>query len=201
VKRSFDLSPESSYWIFVSILLVTSVFFATSVEIRRNAWSGGGTAAVQSGDAVKLLQVIDGDELSVQHLATGESFVVRLLGIKAFDPKVNDPGLSEIGNAAVRELTGATQSASSLVVEYEENKADRAGRLLAWLRADDVDVGQQLVKDGYALAFVRYPQPREDSYLAAELEAQTRARGMWAIPKARERATALRKKWESERGE
>jgi endonuclease YncB( thermonuclease family) len=200
VKR-FDVSPESTYWTVVFVLAATSLYFATSVELRRGAWTSGGTEAVQSGDTVKVLQVIDGDEVSVQHTESGEAFVIRLLGIKAFDPKVNDPGLSEVGNAAVRELTGLTSGPGKLTVEYEENRSDSAGRLLAWLKADEQDVGERLIRDGYALAYVRYPQPRESRYLAAELQAQTRASGLWAIPKARERAVALRKKWESEREE
>lgn len=199
MKRSLDLSPESAYWTVVFVLLATSVYFAASVELRRGAWSSGGTEAVQSGDPVEVLQVIDGDEVSVKHKPTGETFVIRILGIKAFDPKVNDPGLSEIGDAAVRQLTGLTDG--PLVVEYDETKTDKSGRLLAWLRADDVDVGERLIRDGYALAYTRYPQGREDAYRAAELEAKTRGRGLWSIPRARERATALHEKWEAERGD
>ena len=64
--------------------------------------------------------------------------VVRLLGIKAFDPKVNDPGLSEVGNACVRALVRRFDSPGALVVEYDQYKSDKAERLVAeWVAAPD----------------------------------------------------------------
>jgi endonuclease YncB( thermonuclease family) len=199
-KRRFDVSPESAYWTIVALLLGTSAFFTASVELRRNAWQGFDTAQVVSGTEVKVLQVIDGDEVSVEG-PDGIAFVVRVLGIKAFDPKVNDPGLSEVGNACVRALTRRTESAGKLVVEFDERKTDKAGRLLAYLRKDEVDVGEALVHAGHALAYVRYPHAREGAYKAAELEAKTRGEGLWSIPAAVERANALHAKWEAERAE
>ena len=153
---------------------------------------------MRGGTGVMVVQVVAGDEVSVEGPG-GEAFVVRILGIKAFDPKVNDPGLSEVGNACVRSLTRRVEQPGALLVEFEENKSDKAGRLLAYLRKDEVDVGEALVRDGHALAYVRYGHPREGAYKAAELHASTRGEGLWSIPRAVDRARALREKWEADR--
>jgi endonuclease YncB( thermonuclease family) len=199
MKSAFDLSPNSVYGFIVAVLLGMSLFFGINVESRKRQWQTEKKGVeVASGAAVTVVQIIDGDEVSVS-AEDGSTFVVRILGIKAFDPKVNDPGLSEVGNAAVRHLEQVTKRAGAVTVEYDEKKMDRAGRLLAYLRADDRDVGEYLVREGHVLAYTRYPFSREQQYLAVEVEAKTRARGLWGIPKATIRAEALKGTWEAQR--
>ena len=84
-------------------------------------------------------------------------------------------------------------------MEYDEAKTDKAGRLLAYLKANDVDVGQALVEQGHALVYTRYPFSREEAYLGVEAVARTRGEGLWSNPKASIRAEALKATWEAQR--
>lgn len=185
----------AGYWLLIVALLSSATFFAVTVEGRRRQWRPSDGLVVESGTEVVALDVIDGDELAVR--AGTEVFVVRLLGIKAFDAKANDPVVSGLGLEAEQGLRAATLG--KLRVVYDEYKQDRAKRVLAYLESDDGDVGQRLVSEGKALVFLRYPFSREAPYLAAESKARSRAEGLWGNPKAAMRAMALGAAWKAQR--
>jgi len=181
----------------VGALFLLSAYFTLSVELRRARWSSGEEAtAVESGAAVEVVEVIDGDEVSV----SGEhgAFIVRLQGIKAFKAASNDFEIGPIGAACVRALRSLVRGREVTVV-FAEHKEDRAGRLVAYLEVDGQDVGRQLVDRGLALVYSKYPFDRERIYESAELRAKTRAEGMWGTPTARHRAEELKGRWGSER--
>lgn len=200
VKRP-DLSPDSVYWALIATLAASSVFFALSVELRRHRWSTGAAGAtLATGALVEVVQVLDGDEVSVK-LPGGSSVIVRLLGVKAFEPKVNEPGLSEYGDAAVQQLERLLARPAPLTLEFEAPQHDDAGRLLAYLRKDSVDVGATLIEGGIALAFTRYGFSREGAYVALQQRAKERAKGLWSSTRAIERAQALEEQWRAERAQ
>ena len=178
------------------LLAACSAYFVVSVQSRRALWAARRAVVVQSGDAVEILKVIDGDELSIR--GDAGPLVVRLLGIKSFKPSTNDPGLSQIGAACVSAIKRIVQG-KKMTVHFTKYRRDRAGRLLAYLHADGRDVGHVLLQQGHTIVFTRYPFSREKRYLAAELQARTRKRGLWANPRAELRATALKATWETQR--
>lgn len=185
----------TSYWLLIWALLSAAAFFAISAEQGRRDRRPKVDGIVESGTEVVAVEVIDGDELVVR--SDAQVFVVRLLGIKAFDAKANDPVVSGLGAAARQALSTATTG--PLHVVYEEPRKDKAGRLLAYVHAADGDVGARLIAQGHALAYVRYPFSREPSYLAAEGAARAKAAGLWSNPKAVVRATALGATWRAQR--
>lgn len=199
VRRLLDIAPDAAYWGVVVVLLALSAAFVVDVQSRRGAWATDkGAVDVASGTPVKVLQVIDGDEVSVAY--EGGSIVVRLLGIKAFDPKVQEPGIAAVGQSCALALERLTKADGvSVTVEYDEAKTDKVGRLLAYLKAGDVDVGLSLVEQGHAMVYTRYPFSREQPYLSAEAVARSRSEGLWANPKASLRAEALKATWEAQR--
>lgn len=196
-RDRFDISPTTAFWLVVSCLLICTLYFTISVEMRRFQWDERDPElTVESGEVVQVIQVIDGDEVSVKR--GDDVFVVRLLGTKCFSSKVNEPGISQIGaacEAALERLTADKQA----TVEFEEFKKDKAKRVLAYLRVGETDVGERLIRDGLSLTYTRYPFSREDRYLAAESAARTRARGIWGEPRATERAKALKIEWKTSR--
>ncbi|MFN3199434.1 MAG: thermonuclease family protein [Bradymonadia bacterium] len=196
-RDRFDISPTTAFWIVVSSLMICALFFTISVETRRGQWNEKDPELiVEAGEQVEVVQVIDGDEVSVKR---GEDvFVVRLLGIKCFSSKVNEPGISQIG-AACEATLNRLAAGKTGTVEFDEFKKDKAKRVLAYLKVAETDIGQQLVLDGLALTYTRYPFSREDSYLSAEETARTRARGLWGQPIATDRAKALKAEWKSSR--
>ena len=197
-RRGLAISPNAAFWTVMLELSACSAYFVFYVQSRRAVWAAKRAADVKSGDAVQLLKVIDGDELSVR----GKSgpFVVRMLGIKSFKPSTNDPGLSQVGMACVAAIKRILQD-KKITVEFTTHRRDKAGRLLAYLHAGGRDVGQLLLQQGHTIVFTRYPFGREKTYLGIEQEARTRKLGLWANARADMRATALKATWETQRGD
>lgn len=201
-KQRWDISPNQAFWGVVALLLCCSVYFVVNVELRRSQWQGKKSdPQIASGTQVTVTKIIDGDEVSVK--AGTNAFVVRLLGIKAFNSA--EPGLSGLGPAAMgameQILGGLGETKTKVIIEYDEYKRDRAGRVLAYLRANDRDVGEQLVQGGYVVAYTRYPFSREDRYLGAEQQAISRRLGLWANEKAVSRVSGWKGSWEATRQE
>ena len=180
-------------------LCALSIYFAIKVEQRRRTWrQHKGEIDIKSGAAVTLRGVLDGDELSVRH--EKRVFVVRLLGVRAFSPTINEPGIAHLGAQAAEALR-ATLREKKLTLHFKEKKRDKHKRLLAYLHADGKDVGFELVRRGLVLVYRRFAFAREPKYLAAELEVQRDKRGLWRSAKATMRATALEAAWQAQREE
>lgn len=200
VLRGLGISPTAAFWLVVLLLFGSSAYFTFQVEARRATWKAKkSTAKLANGEKVQLVTVVDGDEVSVKR--GDDVFVIRLLGIKSFDAKVSEPGISEYGAACHAALEGILKRATSISVEFENFTKDRHNRVLAYLRVNERDAGHYLVSQGHSLVLLSYPFSREDKYRAAQQVARTRGRGLWSSPKARERADALEKKWQAKRAQ
>ena len=197
ISRGIDVSPNVVYWTVVLALLACSLFFVVDVQLRKKSWQSDKQLQVKSGEAVEILKVIDGDEVSVKH--QHGTFVVRLLGVKSFNPSANEPGLSGLGAQTVQALERILDTKKPITVHFKEFKQDKAKRLLAYIHVGDVDVGERLVKGGFSVAYTRYPFSRENAYLAAELEAQREAKGLWANEKAVSRVHGWKGSWDAQR--
>ena len=197
MAKTFDIAPTTAFWFVVVGLAACSLFFVANVEMRRLAWGVKEKAfQLESGAVVSVLKVIDGDEISVKH---GETvFMIRLLGIKCFDSKVIQHGISELGAACESALARRVLD-KEVEVEFNEFKKDRVGRLLAYVSRNGQDVGRALVEQGFALVYSRYAFDREDIYRAFELAAESRARGIWGNDRARQRAKLLKAEWRAQR--
>ena len=199
-RRTVQITPDTFYFGALGLLTAASIIFAVNVQMRRHAWSGGQpSAALPSGSVVELVRVLDGDEVSVK--ATDEEaspFVVRLLGLKAFDGNLNDPALASAGQMALSRLGQKLRAADGIVLSFEERQIDRAGRLLAYLIADDHDVGRALIAEGAALAYTKYAHPRLDEYVQTQYKAKQERAGLWGNADVAARADALGARWAAE---
>lgn len=198
-RRAFEPSSNQFYWVFVAILAASTVYFVASVESRRAALRTDHAVDVESGSEVRLVRVMDADEVSV-HTVDGEAFVVRLLGIKGFSPTANEPGVSGLGQEAVTDLERALTGKQVLLV-YDELKLDSSGRVLAYLEVEGQDVGRLLVERGHVVTYTRYPFSRETAYQGAEAEARSERVGLWGNEKAVERVQGWQATWQAARAE
>ncbi|MCB9669732.1 MAG: thermonuclease family protein [Alphaproteobacteria bacterium] len=189
-----DLSPKWAFRALIASMLLLSGYWTVDVQVRRMRLFGS-TASLEiaSGGEVVFGQAIDGDEISVKH--GDQTFTVRLLGIKAFDVS-NEPGLGDPGQRAIDTLQ--RYAGKSGRVLFPERNVDGAGRLLAYLEVEGTDVGAELVRDGWALVYTKYPFSEMEAYLALEELAQVEHRGLWSSPKATERALKVQAGWEGE---
>ncbi len=123
-------------------------------------------AVAVTGQAV----VVDGDTMDV----AGER--IRLWGIDA--PESRQTCLREREPYACGQM--ATDHLRSLLgqreVDCTPRAKDRYGRTVAVCRFEGIDLGAAMVKDGWALAFVRYSR----DYVGEENEARQARRGMWS---------------------
>ena len=78
------------------------------------------------------------------------------------------------GHAAQRALIATIAGRSVTCTPVE---VDRYNRDVATCLADDLDLGEAMVRGGHALDYPRHSRGR---YAAAELEARDARRGMWA---------------------
>lgn len=119
--------------------------------------------------------VVDGDTLIVE----GQPKRVRLFGIDA--PKSAQPCTDAAG---ARYLCGSRAAAylAELIgrngrVSCVELDRDRYGRVVASCSINGRDLGDAIVRSGWAIDYVRYSRGR---YEAAEEEARDAGRGLWA---------------------
>jgi endonuclease YncB( thermonuclease family) len=186
-----------SFVAFLAVLGLCSAFFTYRVEaMRAKVAKARSSEDVPSGTEVTVLEAIDGDELTVRP-PSGQPFVVRLLGIKAFNPATHDPETGAFARSCLSQLQELV--GKRVVVEYEELKRDRSGRILAYLRRGELDVALELVKRGLVPVFVKYPFSRETEYRAAQVSARRDRQGLWGHRGARSHTDVLLSTWEAAR--
>lgn len=197
MARRFEISSNHVYWVVVIALGACTWFFASNVQQRRGELRSDRSLKIDSGTAVKLVRVIDADEVSVRD-PEGSTFVVRLLGIKGFSTTINEPGISGLGQAAVAEIDKTIQD-KELNVVFDELAFDPSGRVLAYLEAEGKDVGEQLVRAGRVVVYSRFAFSREATYEGAEAEARGHKTGLWGNYKAVSRVQGWQDTWKTAR--
>lgn len=126
-------------------------------------------------DIVPLVQIIDGDSLSVQQ--NGEPVTVRLTGIDAPEYRQDCTRSDTSRWPCGRDARGVLERlAGRGPLHCEVAAKDRYDRTLATCRTrpfpDGVDLGAEMVRLGWAVA-------SSDAYLAEEAEAKAERRGIW----------------------
>lgn len=128
-------------------------------------------AVTAIAQTAKVTHVSDGDSFI---LASGER--VRMIGI-------NSPELADKFGAEAKEHLARLIRGKTVTLEREPANDDRDihGRLLRFVSLDSVDINRQMIADGWAYAFLRYPFAREkrDSYRDAERAAKESRLGIW----------------------
>lgn len=150
---------------------------ATSATARPSADSGApagpSTSVSAETNAWRSTEIVDGDTLYVSG-PLGE-LEVRIIG-------VNTP---EAGECFSREATDALAelvTGNDLALLVDRSDVDQFGRALRYVETTDgVDVGAELVANGFAIAR-RYPPDdvRADLYAELQQTAQREGRGLWA---------------------
>jgi micrococcal nuclease len=145
-----------------------------------------------ASDLLTIKRVIDGDTLL---LGNGER--VRLIGVDT--PEVHgsvklqrDAERTQTDIATIRRL-GQRSSAfvkkmvkgKRVRLEYDQANAaighrDRYGRTLAYVYLDDgTFLNAEIVRQGYGVAYTKYPFKYADEFRKYEREAREKRRGLW----------------------
>jgi endonuclease YncB( thermonuclease family) len=184
------------------LLLIAAAWFGIQAERFRRSMKQRDAASFAEGDQVLITDAIDGDEVAVTK-DDGARTVVRVLGIKSFDPTVTDLYLAQYGTICF-DFLKAQFVGRRATLHLDRTKADASGRLLAYLEAETDgsttrDLGLTLVREGLSLVYTRYDFDRMQSYLTAETEAREAQHGLWGNENASRRALALKQRWTEER--
>ena len=149
----------------------------TSTTARPSAESGTqasqSTVATEETNAWRSTEIVDGDTLYVSG-PLGE-LEVRIIGVNT--PEAGECFSEEATDALAELVTG-----NDLVLVVDRSDVDQFGRALRYVETTDgVDVGAELVANGFAIAR-RYPpdDARADVYAELQQTAQREGRGLWA---------------------
>jgi len=119
-------------------------------------------------------KVIDGDTVQ---LDTGET--VRYLGIDAPEVFTKEGGAEFYAREATR-YNKKLVFMKKVRLEFDVEKKDQYGRLLAYVFVKDVFVNAELVRQGYAKAYIKPPNIKhKDILLANQKKAMDEEKGLW----------------------
>lgn len=126
----------------------------------------------------KVARVVDGDTIEIEG---GEK--VRLIGVNT--PETKDPRkpVEYFGQEAY-EFTKSLLEGKDVYLEYDVEKTDRYGRILAYIYlADGTFVNAELVKQGYAQVMTIPPNVKyADLFVELQREAREADKGLWGLP-------------------
>lgn len=167
------------------VIALTALFFQLSwpAVICSRAEKEG------KGSLVQVEAVYDGDTVGISTGHRHEN--VRLIGIDA--PEM---GQRPWGEKSRSHLEGIiSSSAGRVFVEYDVDRRDKFGRMLAYLRTQDGRlVNIMMVEDGYAVLFTIPPNVRHAGRLAeAQRLAREKRLGLWGPKGLRQRPSDYRR--------
>jgi micrococcal nuclease len=154
----------------IAIILLSLVSLLIGL-LSKDSSDGQGRNSKQA----RVEKISDGDTLTVR--VDGRSEKVRLIGIDA--PEL---GQRPWGKKSREHLESLIASSSwSVTLEYDIDRRDKYGRLLAYVRAKDGRlINLEMVKDGYAVLYTFTPNIRHvDQFTGAQRQAREKKIGIW----------------------
>jgi micrococcal nuclease len=152
-------------------------------------------AFAQSGERLSatLVKVTDGDTLQVRIGSKKER--VRLIGIDTPEKRINEKAqrdssrtkqdlktIVQQGQAATQHVQGLLKPNQDLSLEFDVERRDRHGRLLAYVYTPDGRMlNERIIANGFASPMTIPPNVRYAARLRAAFDsARTHQRGLWA---------------------
>ena len=209
-KRTRLANVVSTIWagyglsVIAIALLACSTYFFIAAQRFRARMNANNPDLFRTGQIVDVLAVIDGDEILIGDTDGNSTTKLRLLGIKSFNPTASDPLLSEYGKICFDYLKAVTVDQRARL-EVAPKRRDNEGRLLGTLylrgpkRAYNVDLADELLRNGYTLVYTRFDFERMGPYLRTQDEAKREKAGFWSNEGIAARATSLMTWWEEQK--
>lgn len=148
--------------------------------IRGGVADGTAPAAPRSAEEAVVVEVVDGDTLTVRFGGVEER--LRLIGIDTPESVATDRPNECFGREASDRLAQLLPVGTTVRVERDVEPRDRYDRLLGYVyrSADDLFVNHDLVAHGFAEAKAYPPNTtHEPTFEAAESLARTHNLGLW----------------------
>lgn len=125
----------------------------------------------------KVLRVIDGDTIEIELYGKREK--VRLIGVDT--PETVDPRKKvQFFGKEASNYTKSRLEGQEIELEFDFNPRDKYDRLLAYVWLDGANFDLELIRLGYARAYLRFPFRYFKEFEKAGKEAIRNKVGMWA---------------------
>ncbi|QDT65016.1 thermonuclease family protein [Calycomorphotria hydatis] len=123
----------------------------------------------------RVVRIVDGDTLIIDG-----GYRVRLIGVdtpESVHPDLPPQPYAEEASEYLRELI----SGKIVRLEFDQERTDRYGRLLAYLWLDGLLINEEIISQGYGKAVTHFPTSSyyKSRFRAAEAEARQAERGIW----------------------
>ncbi len=124
----------------------------------------------------KVIDVIDGDTVIIDDARNSR---VRYLGIDTPEIALQDsPG--EPMSKEAWDFNAGLVEGEDVVLEFDEEKYDVYGRILAYVYVDDVLVNEELLKEGLATVLIIPPNDmHSEKIYSAIVDAKRNKKGLW----------------------
>jgi micrococcal nuclease len=130
----------------------------------------------QQAAEVYIARVIDGDTVK-----TGAGDSIRLLGVDTPEINWENNQQSEFYAEEAREFTLKHLNKQNVLLEYDQEREDQYGRILAYIYQDGQNFNQMLLEAGYASLMIVEPNDKfEAEFKNAVSEAREARKGIWS---------------------
>ena len=121
--------------------------------------------------------VVDGDTIIVN--IDGKKERVRLIGVDTPETKHPNKPVEYFGREASA-FTKLMVEGKKVRLEYDWQKRDKYGRLLAYVYLEDgTFLNAEIIKQGYGFAYTRFPFKFLDEFRQYERETRNNNKGLW----------------------
>jgi len=128
----------------------------------------------------QVTKIVDGDTIDVS--IDGQAERIRISGIDTPETVHPSEPVQCFGKEAsqkMKELVG--EKKITLEPNVGGDNRGAYGRLIRYLQlSDGTDVGAEMIRQGYAFSYKKYPHSRLEEYNKLEQEAREEQRGLWA---------------------
>lgn len=166
---------------WITVLLIT--LLALSVPF---------VAEADEGVEVRVIRIIDGDTIRVDLPILGDTSV-RFIGMDTPESRKNNrtklqareegKDIEEIialGKRATKHLKSKLKKDDMVRLEFDAERTDRYGRVLAYVWSGDTMLNALMVRDGYAYPLTIPPNVKyEELFRDLFREAREQGRGLW----------------------
>jgi micrococcal nuclease len=147
--------------LLILIILLLSIYFKADLSGNSNEYA--------------VSEVIDGDTVIIRGIDAG----VRYAGINTPEILTEDSPGEPLSEEA-RDLNKSLIHGKRVRLEFDEERYDAYGRILAYIFADGIFVNEELVRNGFARAYIIKPNEKYASrILEAERQAKLGRKGIW----------------------
>lgn len=164
--------------IFVSSAPTVKNSVSSEVSVRQSSSlavaTSQGSSLAAAADMFPVTHISDGDTITVS--IGGKEEKVRIIGLDA--PETSP--MECFGNESSAQLSFFLTGKNVTLGTDSSDDRDNFGRLLRYVFLDGRDIGAEMIREGYAASYRKYPHSRTDSYNALEMEAKNIRAGLWA---------------------